>query len=194
MPIRTDRGRGAVLRTLMTWPLHSRGRMILTVVAVAAVLVAIIQGLSAMSGDSSAPEPRQAAPAPPSSTVAPPTSVAPASPAPPVIPMDGPADPAALAVAEQFVTRWAHHPPEMSSQAWADQLRPLMMPETATQLSTVDPARIPATRVTGPAQGVMATRTVVQADVPTDGPVVRVVVLLREGTWTVRSYDARSTG
>ncbi|MFD1049750.1 hypothetical protein ACFQ1S_31575 [Kibdelosporangium lantanae] len=49
MPIRTDHGRNAALRQLLTWPLHSPHRLLATTTALAAASIAITIGINAVS-------------------------------------------------------------------------------------------------------------------------------------------------
>jgi hypothetical protein len=54
----------------------------------------------------------------------------------------------------------------------------------------VDPANIPATRVTGPPTAVRAAASSVQAEVPTDTVTLLVLVVRTEfGDWRVSGYD-----
>ncbi|MEV6925534.1 hypothetical protein AB0M46_13690 [Dactylosporangium sp. NPDC051485] len=84
---------------------------------------------------------------------------------------------------QAFVTAWAR--PDLPASDWHATVAPLAVPAYANKLSTVDPSRVPATRVTGPAVTVSATASAVLLDVPTDAGTVRVSVVLQDRRWLV---------
>lgn len=194
MPLRKDTGRGAVWRRVWSWPLHSQRRLIGTGIAVAVLAFAVGQLTGIVEGHRAGPPAH-----PPSATMAAPPSPSPETLATPAsqpnefnsIPA-AEADPAAIRTATEFMQHWVAHQ-GVSTQQWLAALKPYTTPETyATQLVTVDPSAITATRVTGVPVVTSATTSVVEMDVPTDTTRVHVVVLLvdqRSQRWQVRSYD-----
>lgn len=216
MPVRTARGRAAVYRKVWGWPLRSPRHLVATVAALAVLGTGVAAAAAAVR-----PEPARPAAGPGSSSAptwsTPTTTTSPTSSASTVEPSSTPADPGpsadsttapaapvqpshvpdateqALVVAREFMARWVNHPAGMTSQQWAAQLAQYVIPEYRVVLESVDPANIPATRVTGAPVPTTATASVVEADVPTDGGVVHLVVLLQpDRTWLVRSYDLAS--
>jgi hypothetical protein len=96
----------------------------------------------------------------------------------------------AVIVAREFMARWVTHPTGMTSKEWVTQLTPFVIPEFVVELESVDPANIPATRVTGMLAVTAESPSIVEVNVPTDGGVLHLVVLAQpDGTWRVRSYD-----
>jgi hypothetical protein len=73
-----------------------------------------------------------------------------------------------------------------SPQEWTRGIQPLVTPALATGLAQTDPARVPATKVTGEASLLTASATRAAVKVPTDGG--GIVVTLRRtpaGPWRV---------
>ncbi|MDD7940728.1 hypothetical protein PHK61_20085 [Actinomycetospora lutea] len=193
MPIRTRRGRAAAYRAVWEWPLHSPARLFLVVV----VVIAIAVGLSYLGGagdgpgagsgralgpSTSAPDTATAAPGRPTITELRPQSL-PLSAAPPV----------ALAVAQRWTQAWATHPPGTTPAQWSAGLAPYTTDEYLAVLSSVDPANVPGSRVTGPPQAVDVRPEAVRVQVPTDA--VRLELLLVQvgpGDWRVSGYDRAS--
>lgn len=214
MPVRTDRGRAAVYRKLWGWPLRSPRHLATTVGAVAVLGAGVTMASAAVR-----PDPPQAAATSSTSTTtmtttsptAPPswpggtsgepapsttstTTGRPTSTPPTGTPTAGtnvasPTDHAVVA-AREFMARWVTHPAGMTSQQWAAQLAPFVVPESRVMLESVDPTNIPATQVTGDPAVTAETTSVVEANVATDGGTVHLVLLLqRDRTWLVRSWD-----
>jgi len=191
VPIRTRRGRSGAYRALWAWPLHSPARL----AAVVAVLVALAIGLSALAGGGSAPS----SSVPAASRAAAPATVPSARPSagvdelrPQRLPLAD-APPAAVVAAIAWTTAWATHPPGVSGAAWSAGLRPWTTEEYLPTLSSVDPANVPGTRVTGPAVAVDVRPDAVRVQVPTDA--VRLELLLVQvgpGQWRVSGYDRAS--
>ena len=73
-----------------------------------------------------------------------------------------------------------------SQQEWTRGIQPFVTPALAAGLAQTDPARVPATRVTGEAVLLTASATSAQVRVPTDGGSI-VVTLSRalSGLWQV---------
>lgn len=202
MPIRTPRGRGAAYRAIWGWPLHSPARLAGCLAVLLALAIAADSALGLLhrspagimgSGSSSA----SAAPSP----QAPPADQAPARatalpPVPELTPTTLPptdAPRAALTVATRWTEAWARHPAGTSTQSWVSGLRPYTTDEYLGVLESVDPANVPATRVTGPARAVLVSPRSVRVEVPTDAvTLVVLVVTTTEDQWKVAGYDRAS--
>ncbi|WFE47665.1 hypothetical protein [Verrucosispora sp. WMMD1129] len=92
-------------------------------------------------------------------------------------------EPATLDAATRFVRAWAR--PHLPAERWLADLQPLAVAGYADLLATVDPANVPARRVTGAGRVATAIDGRVDVDVPTDAGPLRVAVV-REGTrWLV---------
>lgn len=191
MPIRTRRGRAAAYRSVWEWPLHSPARLFGCLVVLTLVLVGV-SALSGLVGHGAGRSSAALAPAAPSA-------------APRVVPQGPPAEltpatlpltdtpPVALAVAQRWTQAWATHPPGVTSQAWTAGLAPYTTEEYLGVLASVDPANVPGSRVTGPAQAVEVRPEAVRVQVPTDA--VRLELLLVQvgpGDWRVSGYDRAS--
>ncbi|MEJ3655709.1 hypothetical protein WEH80_22320 [Actinomycetes bacterium KLBMP 9759] len=198
MPIRSPRGRSAAYRGLWQWPLRSPVRLAVTLVVLVAVAAGVGFGVAALSGSnrsglpplpsagatSTAQPPRQRTPSTPTPTALPPVrdlqpTTLPASQAPPV----------ALDVATRWTTAWLRPPEGTPVQQWLDGLRPMTTDEYLGVLSGVDPANIPATRVTGPPRPVRVAGSSVRVEVPTDALTLLVLVVDTGSGWRVAGYD-----
>ncbi len=93
------------------------------------------------------------------------------------------ADTAAAATATRFVARWAR--PDLPAAQWRADVRPYAVPGYADLLDTVDPANVPATRITASARVVTATPERAEVDVGTDAGVLRVVCVRDGQRWLV---------
>lgn len=195
MPIRTPRGRSAAYRALWQWPLRSPARLGLTAVFLLALVVGIVAGINATTTGRSAgtavaaggatPTPPAARPAsPPTPTVLPP--VAPLTPS--SLPLSAAPDPA-LSVAARWAAAWVDHPQGVSAQQWVDGLRPFTTDEYLGVLVGVDPANIPASRVTGEPRATKVAARSVQVEVPTNALTLNVLVVLTDDGWRVAGYD-----
>ncbi|MET7391880.1 hypothetical protein ABZS66_00065 [Dactylosporangium sp. NPDC005572] len=91
--------------------------------------------------------------------------------------------PQAIQAAVAFVTAWAR--PDLDQLAWLAGVIAFAMPEYAAVLASVDPANVPAHRVTGLATPRTATADAAEVDVPTDTGPIRVALVLRDGRWVV---------
>lgn len=87
-------------------------------------------------------------------------------------------------VATAFAQAWSAS--GRSQQEWVRGIQPFVTPALAAGLAQTDPARVPATKVTGEAQLVTASATNASVRVPTDGGSI-VVTLTRttSGGWQV---------
>lgn len=198
MPIRTNRGRAAVYRRIWGFPLRSPAHLVGTAVAVIALIVAIGIVVPQLLGNPnrSGPEPvRIQDPGASSSPTSAGSSPAPMSTrltAPLLQPTSAAPDPAALQTAKQWATAWATHPAGMTNAQWLEALRPLTTEEYLPEMSTVDPANIPATRVTGEPTVTKSYTSSVEVLVPTDGPKLSITVAKTPSGWLVTGYDQAS--
>ncbi|SCL73651.1 hypothetical protein [Micromonospora peucetia] len=100
------------------------------------------------------------------------------------------ADQAAATAAARFVGLWAR--PAVPAARWRAELRPYAVPAYADLLDTVDPANVPATRITAPARVVSASDTRAEVDVGTDAGVIRVVCVRDDQRWLVATVGRNS--
>ncbi|WP_214368390.1 hypothetical protein [Pseudonocardia sp. H11422] len=199
MPIRSPRGRAAAYRSVWQWPLRSPVRLAITGVVVLALAVGVsiavtslrgtpAGGLMSRSGASATPDPGGR-----SSTgaggVAQPTALPPVAPlVPSTLPLSH-APRAALRVAADWADAWVDHPDGITSEQWLAGLRPLTTDEYLGVLANVDPANVPAARVTGSPQPVKVAPSSVRVEVPTDALTLIVLVVDTEDGWRVAGYD-----
>ncbi|WP_027942262.1 hypothetical protein [Amycolatopsis taiwanensis] len=198
MPIRTNRGRAAVYRRLWGFPLRSPRHLTGTVVVVAALVIAIgiavPKLLGHRGGDAPAPAGAQGAssssqPAPDSTTLPFSTRLT----APLVRPSSAAPNPEALNVANLWARAWVNHSAGLTPAQWLDGLRPYTTEEyLASKMSTVDPANVPATAVTGDPVVVSSYTSSVQVVIPTNGPKLSITVSRTDAGWRVSEYDQAS--
>jgi hypothetical protein len=201
VPIRTPRGRSAAYRAIWQWPLRSPARLAAVVLAVLVVVAGVSYGFAALAGDGAG---RAAAPnttpstvtsRPPSGAGAAPSGTATPSALPPVAELTpgtlppGSAPAAALQVATQWANAWVNHPAGTTSAQWVERLRPYTTDEYLVVLGGVDPANVPANRVTGPARAVRYSPKSVQVEVPTDALTLQVLVVEGDTGWKVAGHD-----
>jgi hypothetical protein len=194
MPIRSPRGRSAAYRGLWQWPLRSPARLALTAVAVPVVVVAATVGV----GMTSRPPPAAPASATPTPTpvlapggasAADPTALPPvAELRPTTLPVSA-APAAALQVASTWARAWVRPPDGTSTNKWLDGLRATTTDEYLGVLAGVDPANIPATRVTGAPKAVAVSPRSLQVQVPTDALMLLITVVDTGTGWRVAGYD-----
>ncbi|WP_326568544.1 hypothetical protein VSH64_43445 [Amycolatopsis rhabdoformis] len=202
MPIRTNRGRAAVYRRLWGYPLRSPRHLVGTLVFLAIVITALgialpkVMGKQATAtpsapGSTSAvtttsPPPGLAAPVPTTATL--PTRLS----SPLLTPTSAPPNPEAINVAKQWATAWVNHPAGITNADWLNGMRTLTTDEFLPQMTTVDPANIPATRVTGDPTVKTSFSSSVEVLVPTDGPKLSITVVDTGAGWRVSDYDQAS--
>ncbi|MCG8920612.1 hypothetical protein L6E12_33095 [Actinokineospora sp. PR83] len=201
MPIRTNRGRAAVYRKLWGWPLRSPKHLAVAAFALALVVVAIGAAAPGVIGTRSAPGPRNpvaaAASAVPSGTPAPlPGSGGPTATitqtritAPPGTPTSVPPAPQALETARKWVEKWVTHPSGITNAEWLEALRPYTTEEYLPVMRSVDPANVPASRLTGEPKAVRSFPKSVEAEVPTDGGTLKLTVIDTGAGWRVANYE-----
>jgi hypothetical protein len=194
VPIRTPRGRSAAYRVLWQWPLRSPARLGLSAVLLLAVVVGAVAAIGAVSGTRgsmvASDVPATVQPAAPGTAAAPAATVLP--PVAPLTPRNLPLSAApspALSVAARWTGAWVDHPPGVPAQKWVDGLRPLTTDEYLGVLVGVDPANIPATRVTGEPKATKVAARSVQVTVPTNALTLDVLVVLTDDGWRVAGYD-----
>ncbi len=192
MPIRTHRGRAAVYRTFWGWPLRSPTHLTGTVVALIAIAIGV--GLALPDSRSSSPAPTapssspRANPAPPASHMAAVPGSAPGG-QPRVPSPSAPAPAAALTVARSWVQAFLTVPKGISSARWIEQLRPYTTDELLPELRSVDPANVPAAKITGEPRTVSSSVSSAEVDVPTTVLVVRLLLVSTPDGWRVAGYQ-----
>lgn len=200
MPIRTNRGRAAVYRRLWGFPLRSPRHLAGTAIFVAALIVAIGIAVPQLLGHRGGGPVPAGVPGSSSSTqdpgFSPGSTTVPFSTrltAPLVQPTSAAPSQEALEVAKAWARAWVNHPAGITSAQWLDGLRPYTTEEYLTStMSTVDPANIPATAVTGDPVVVSSYTSSVQVVIPTNGPKLSITVSKTDDGWRVSAYDQAS--
>ena len=103
-----------------------------------------------------------------------------------------PGDPpaaAAVTVAARFGAAWVRR--TLPTARWWAGIAPLCEPGFAARLHTVDPANIPASRITGPARSFTRRSGLLAFTMPTDAGVLTVTVAALAGRWRVTGNDFR---
>lgn len=206
MPIRTNRGRAAVYRKLWGWPMRSPAHLVSVVLVVAAIVLTIgiavprvtgsggtrsgaaagtTTSTSTTSGDTGESEGDLPAPGTGGATTDLPTRL----PSPPQTPTSAPPATEALTVAEAWGKAWVRHPEGTTAQMWLDGLRPYTTEEYLVEMATVDPANIPANKVTGPPVPKQSFTSSVTANLPTDGGTLAITVIDTPQGWRVAFYE-----
>ncbi|GII22569.1 hypothetical protein [Planosporangium mesophilum] len=102
-----------------------------------------------------------------------------------------PAPPAALSSAQAFARAWAR--PDLPAGAWLAGVRPYTHPSYFQLLDTVNPANVPARRITGPLVVVSSNTDVVVVEVPTDAGTLRLTCVTVSGQWLVNGVGFTRT-
>jgi hypothetical protein len=199
MPIRTNRGRAAVYRRLWGWPLRSPRHLMGTLVFLAILITALGIVLPKAVGKNQAKAAPVTGISTPATTTAPgvaapvPTSNLPTRLTTPLVtPTSAAPNGDAVRVAKEWAAAWVDHPPGITSAQWLEKLKPFTTEEYLPVMSSVDPANIPATKVTGePVAGTSYTSSV-QLTIPTDGPKLAITVVSTNAGWRVADYDQAS--
>lgn len=211
MPIRTNRGRAAVYRRLWGWPMRSPRHLIVSLLVVAAVVIAVGLIVPRLTGSDDSPSAAQqdnlggsSAPAAPTDGASPgptgagqPPAAQPGSssalptrlPEPTLTPTSGPAPPEALDTATLWGKAFVNHPPGTTNEQWLAGLRPYTTEERIAVMSSVDPANVPATEVTGPVVTVANYVSSVTVALPTNGGTVTLSIILTPQGWRVAEYE-----
>lgn len=187
-PIRSNRGRSAVWRSLWAWPLHSRTRALITLVVVVLALVLVGQIVSVGRGNQTAP------PAPPRPAPAPkaPSAPPPSAPAPepgPITAAGPPAPQEALRDAQGFMAGWVAHATAPTPGSWVAGMAPYTSPEYVGQLATIDPANVTAARLVGDPTVTRVDDAVVELDWPTDSGLIHLTLIHPTGPWQVNAVS-----
>jgi len=187
--------------TILRWPLWSWRNLSFT----AAALLLVLYGLGrviepakiTLTTNHSKLAGASPMPSPPSPSI---SSTDPSAPAGAAVPGTTPptsADSGARAsesvtrVATAFAQAWSSS--SRSQQEWAHGIQPFVTPALAAGLAQTDPARVPATKVTGEAVLLTASATSAQVRVPTDGGSI-VVTLKRAGSGPWQVSDVAPAG
>lgn len=91
------------------------------------------------------------------------------------------------AAATAFTKQWLDH--NRSAKAWRDSLLPLSTKTLATELAGVDPATVPANRITGGISLDVRSDATVEAVVPIDAGRLRLGMVVQQGKWLVDTID-----
>ncbi len=201
MPIRSPHGRSAAYRAIWQWPLHSPGRLAVTVLVALALVAAASYGLGAVRGardrsgggllgvpaataqpgTPTAPDSAGSSPAP---TALPPVQEL----TPAALPLSA-ASPEGLRVVTAWAAAWVRPPAGTTSVQWLAGLRPYTTDEYLGVLAGVDPANVPSTRVTGTVRPVEVAARSMRVQVPTDALTLLVTVVDTGAGWRVSGYE-----
>ncbi|WP_026426186.1 hypothetical protein [Actinokineospora inagensis] len=206
MPIRTNRGRAAVYRKLWGWPLRSPRHLGVAVFVAALVLTAGGVIVPKLIGPRGANVTAAAAPSISATPTTKPgqvpdgglgaqttTSALPTRLTATPTPTTTSASPQALDTVSKWAERWVDHPAGITAKDWLDRLRPFTTEEYIGVMATIDPANIPATKVTGPVRAGVASAKSVDVEVPTDSGTLHVTVIDTGKGWKVADYQ-QATG
>jgi len=177
--------------TVLRWPLWSWRNLSITVAGVLLVLFGmgrVIEPAKITLSTPTAPG-VTATHTPPPSTTGPSGSASSPAPVPSTTPATSavpaaPTNESVTRLATAFAQAWSSS--GRSQQEWNGGIRPFVTPALAAGLAQTDPARVPATKVTGEAVLLTGSATSTQVKVPTDGG--SIVVTLRRassGPWLV---------
>jgi hypothetical protein len=111
-----------------------------------------------------------------------------ASPAAPLPPSTSPGAPAPTKVAADFTQAWLRHD-GVSAEQWLAGLSPYATKNLHDQLTGVDPAGVPAARVTGDAALVPHDSTYAVVAIPVDSGLLTLRLLASNGRWLVDGVD-----
>lgn len=203
MPIRTNRGRAAVYRRLWGWPMRSPRHLAVMVFVVAVLVIAAgiiipqltgsddrTPGAAAETTGSSTTVPTTAAGGTPNSTGTTTTSSLPTRITTLTeTPKSAPPAPAALDIAESWGRAWVNHPAGITNDKWLDGLRPYTTEEQLTEMASVEPANIGATKVTGNPTSVESFTSSVKVKLSTDDGDLLITVIDTPDGWRVAYYD-----
>jgi hypothetical protein len=200
MPIRTNRGRGAVYRRLWGWPLRSPRHLVVSLVVLGAVIVTIAvvsqrvgphrpaSTFTGMSSDQIVPPVLTSgalASGSPTVSAAPRTRLA----TPPETPSSAPPASAALDVITAWGKAWVNHPVGMTSDQWLAQLAPYTSEELLPQMRSISLDNVGATQVTGAPNVVHSYTDSVEALLPTNGGTIDVRAVATPTGWQVNYYN-----
>jgi len=187
--------------TILRWPLWSWRNLSITAAAILLVLYGmgrIIEPAKITLTTNHAPlAGANPMPSPPAPSI---PSADPSSPAGATVPGTTPptsvdsgvrASESVTRVATAFAQAWSSS--SRSQQEWTRGIQPFVTPALAAGVAQTDPARVPATKVTGEAVLLTASATSAQVRVPTDGGSI-VVTLKRAGSGPWQVSDVAPAG
>jgi hypothetical protein len=203
MPIRTNRGRAAVYRRLWGWPMRSPRHLAILVFVVAILVIAAgilipqltgsddkAQGAAVeTTGSKSTTAPSAPSTNSPGATGGATSSLPTRITSPPSNPTSAPPAKGALDVAEEWGKAWVTHPEGMTAEQWLASMQPFTTEEQLTEMSTVDPRNITATKVTGDPESVESYTSSVKVKLPTDDGDLLITVIKTPDGWRVNFYD-----
>lgn len=102
-------------------------------------------------------------------------------------PMRASNGPQAISVATKFAQQWIKH--DRSADAWLDSLRPHSTETLVAELDGVDPAGVPADRITGAARMEALADAFVEVVIPIDAGLLRLRLVAMQGRWLVDGVD-----
>jgi hypothetical protein len=91
-------------------------------------------------------------------------------------------------LATEFLTTWLRHT-NVTPDTWFAGMRRYMTDKLAGELTGVDPAGVPASRITGKVTLIDHDVTFVEASIPVDSGIVTLRLLATGGTWLVDGVD-----
>lgn len=205
MPIRTNRGRAAVYRRLWGWPMRSPRHLTILVFVVAVLVLAVGITIPQLTNSGDKPTGGAAAETSGSSTTKPGTSGGTANTpgsagstsslptritSPPVTPKTATPKPAALSVAEKWAKAWVNHPAGITNAKWLEGLAPYTDEEYLnTEMTSVEPANIGATKITGDPEPVESYTSSVKVKLATDDGDLLITVIDTPDGWRVNYYE-----
>ncbi|RKR89611.1 hypothetical protein BDK92_3966 [Micromonospora pisi] len=174
------------LETLVTGILRSRLGIALMLAVLILGVVGAARLVSGVSGNDSG---LSGAPVEPIATVDPTTGDdGVITTEPPPTPRTSPGAAAPEEIAGRFAAAWLAHE-GVSAKQWHDKLRPLSTSGLADRLSGVDPAGVPAERLTGKLEVVTRSAELVEVSVPVDAGTLRLELVAPQGRWLVDAVD-----
>ncbi|MFL6121116.1 hypothetical protein [Actinophytocola sp.] len=205
MPIRTNRGRAAVYRRFWGWPMRSPRHLAVVVFVVAVFVLAAGIVIPQLTGANHRPTAGASAATTSGATTAPGTAAGTGndpgvtggatSSLPTRIttltetPTTAPPAPEALDVARSWGQAWVNHPAGVTNAQWIEGLRPYTTEEQLTEMSSVEPANIPASKITGEPSPVESFTSSVKAKLTTDAGDLLVTVIKTPEGWRVAYYE-----
>ena len=187
--------------SVLQWPLWSWRNLSIT----AAALLLVLYGLGRVIGPAkitltanhmplvtAGPTPSEPSPSVSSSAPSSPGAATASGTTLPTSAVSGPGGSESVTrVATAFAKAWSSS--GRSQQEWTRGIQPFVTPALAAGLAQTDPARVPATKVTGEAVLLTASATSAQVRVPTDGGSI-VVTLKRAGSGPWQVCDVAPAG
>lgn len=157
--------------------------------------VSLVSGCSYLPGHSTPTTPpssatRSSIPQSPSASAAPTFTPVPGDDGPQSAPSTPPVATARY-TAEAFARAWAR--PDLPPTEWLAGVKPYATPGYGQLLASVDPARIPAHKITGPPTPTSSTTVINTFDVPTDAGTLHITCQLLDDQWLVTAVDLERT-